>query len=228
MNMYVYLDMDGEEMHRQAWYSWEPYFEWILFFLVESIVQVTEAAFQCLFDLCLNVSVYWMFHSSDNSLSVQLFCCYLQICLISFEYHKGFVLLIIHWQWGTVENQTLRQKRRLQFSYCEISISISRLSPDMTNYRVCYMSGTEGAARGKGAAHPSGAPELIPGFEWGSCYSIFSFMCCYVDHRLCVVSFYFGHGVICPSIFDVLNAPLVCSTLFLCKYCCTSCFRWAL
>ena len=85
----------------------------------------------------------------------------------------------------------------------------------MTNYRVCYMSGTAGAARGKEAAYPSGAPELIPGFEWGSCYSIFSFMCCYVDHRLCVVvSFYFGHGVICPSIFDVLNAPLVCSTLF--------------
>jgi hypothetical protein len=156
-----------------------------------------------------------MFHSSDNSLSVQLFCCYLQICLISFEYHKGFVLLIIHWQWGTVENQTLRQKRRLQFFYCEISISISRLSPDMTNYRVCYMSGTAGDARGKEAAYPSGAPELIPGFEWGSCYSIFSFMCCYVDHRLCVVvSFYFGHGVICPSIFYVLKAPLVCSTLF--------------
>jgi hypothetical protein len=77
------------------------------------------------------------------------------------------------------------------------------------------MSDTAGVARGKGAAYPSGAPELIPDFEWGSCYSIFSFMCCYVDHRLCVVvSFYFGHGVICPSIFDVLNAPLVCSTLF--------------
>jgi hypothetical protein len=40
-------------------------------------------------------------------------------------------------------------------------------------------------------------------------------VCCYVDHRLCVVVFfYFGHVVICPSIFDVLNAPLVCSTLF--------------
>ena len=77
------------------------------------------------------------------------------------------------------------------------------------------MSDTAGAARGKGAAYPSGAPELFPGFEWDSCYSIFGFMRCYVDHRLCVVSFYFGHGVICPSIFDVLNAPLVCSTLFM-------------
>jgi hypothetical protein len=26
-------------------------------------------------------------------------------------------------------------------------------------------------------AYPSGAPEFIPGFQWGSCYSIFSFMC---------------------------------------------------
>ena len=84
----------------------------------------------------------------------------------------------------------------------------------MTNYRVCYMSDTAGAAREKGAASRSEAPELIPGFEWGSCNSIFSCMCCYVDQRLCVVvSFYFGHGVFCPSIFDVLNAPLVCSTL---------------
>jgi hypothetical protein len=88
------------------------------------------------------------------------------------------------------------------------------------------MSDTAGVARGKGAAYPSGAPELIPDFEWGSCYSIFSFMCCYVDHRLCVVvSFYFGHGVICPSIFDVLNAPLVWFNSFLCKYFSTSCFR---
>jgi hypothetical protein len=76
------------------------------------------------------------------------------------------------------------------------------------------MSDTAGAARGKGAAYPSGAPELFRGFEWGSCYSIFSFMRCYVDHCLCVVvSFYFDHGVICPSIFDVLNAPfLFCLT----------------
>ena len=92
----------------------------------------------------------------------------------------------------------------------------------MTNYRVCYMSDTAGAARGKGATYPSGAPELIPGFEWGSCYSIFNFMRCYVDHRLCVVSFYYGHGVICPSIFE---CPLGMFNSFSCKYFCTSCFR---
>ena len=30
---------------------------------------------------------------------------------------------------------------------------------------------------GAGTAYPSGAPKFTPGFEWDSCYSIFSFMC---------------------------------------------------
>jgi len=28
--------------------------------------------------------------------------------------------------------------------------------------------------------YPSGAPEFIPDFQWGPCYSIFSFICMYV------------------------------------------------
>jgi len=34
-----------------------------------------------------------------------------------------------------------------------------------------------GATNGAGTAYPSRAPEFTPGFEWDSCYSIFSFMC---------------------------------------------------
>jgi hypothetical protein len=34
-----------------------------------------------------------------------------------------------------------------------------------------------GATSGAGTAYPSGARGFIPGFYWGSCYSIFSFMC---------------------------------------------------
>ena len=30
---------------------------------------------------------------------------------------------------------------------------------------------------GEETADPSGAPEFTPALEWGSCYSIFSFMC---------------------------------------------------
>ena len=33
-----------------------------------------------------------------------------------------------------------------------------------------------GATNGAGTAYPSEAPELTPGFLWGSCYSIFSFI----------------------------------------------------
>ena len=33
-------------------------------------------------------------------------------------------------------------------------------------------------------AYPSGASEFTPGFEWSSCYSIFSFMCMFVDRCL--------------------------------------------
>jgi len=98
----------------------------------------------------------------------------------------------------------------------------------MTNYRVCYMSGTAGAVRGREAAYPSGAPELIPGFEWGSCYSIFSFMCCYVDHRLCVVVSLFWPWCYLSFDFWCFECPLGMFNSFLCKYLCTSCFRWAM
>ena len=39
------------------------------------------------------------------------------------------------------------------------------------------MINTTGVTNGSGSTYPSGAPELIPDFQWGSCYSIFSFIC---------------------------------------------------
>ena len=36
---------------------------------------------------------------------------------------------------------------------------------------------TTGATSGAGTDYPSGAPKFTPGFLWGLCYSIFSFMC---------------------------------------------------
>ena len=43
--------------------------------------------------------------------------------------------------------------------------------------RICNQINTTGATSGAGTAYPSGAPEFITGFQWGSCYSILSFMC---------------------------------------------------
>ena len=60
---------------------------------------------------------------------------------------------------------------------------------------------TSGATSGAGTAYPSRAHEVIPGFQWGLCYSIFSFMCLFCSWLF--VLFFFGHCVICPfPIYD--------------------------
>ena len=39
-----------------------------------------------------------------------------------------------------------------------------------------------------------------PGFQWGSCYSIFSFIyICFIDRCLSFCTFSFGHCVVCSS-----------------------------
>ena len=43
---------------------------------------------------------------------------------------------------------------------------------------------------GTRTAYPFGAPELTPGFYWGLCYSIFSFLCS-------VLQIIVGHFVLC-------------------------------
>ena len=46
-------------------------------------------------------------------------------------------------------------------------------------------------------------------YLWGSCYSIFSFMCnCFVDHCLSLYTFSFGHYVVCPSSIYGFRLPL--------------------
>ena len=43
---------------------------------------------------------------------------------------------------------------------------------------------------GAGTAYPSGAPEFTSGFQWGSCYSIFSFICMFC-WKLFVLLYFF-------------------------------------
>ena len=69
-------------------------------------------------------------------------------------------------------------------------------------------------------AYPSGAPEFTPGFQWGSCYSIFSFICMFC-RSLFVLLYFFFWPLCCLFFFDIwiLIAPLVSSN--------TSCqFLW--
>jgi hypothetical protein len=44
---------------------------------------------------------------------------------------------------------------------------------------------------GAGTAYPSGAPDFTPDFKWGSCYSIFSFMCMFCRSLFVLLSFFF-------------------------------------
>ena len=45
------------------------------------------------------------------------------------------------------------------------------------HHQVCNKSNTTGNICGVVPAYTSGAPEFTPGFQWGSCCSIFSFLC---------------------------------------------------
>ena len=47
-----------------------------------------------------------------------------------------------------------------------------------------------------------GAPEFIPGILWSKCCLIFSFLCFFFSRLLFfILSFSFGHCVVCPSIY---------------------------
>ena len=52
---------------------------------------------------------------------------------------------------------------------------------------VLYIPLTSGA----GTAYPSGAPDFTPSFEWGSCYSIFSFICTFCRSLFVLLYFFF-------------------------------------
>ena len=58
-----------------------------------------------------------------------------------------------------------------------------------------------------GTAYPSGAPEFIPGFLWGSCCSIFIFLCCVLQIIVCYF-LHFGHCIICPASIYGFCLPL--------------------
>ena len=54
----------------------------------------------------------------------------------------------------------------------------------------------------RGTTHPSKPHEFIPCFKWGSCYSIFSFMCMFCG-SLFVLLFFFSWQLCCLFFFDL-------------------------
>ena len=85
------------------------------------------------------------------------------------------------------------------------------LSSFVTYHRVCSQINTTGVTSGAGTACPSGAPDFTPGFYWGLCYSIFSFICMFC--RSLFVLLYFFFWPCCLFFFDIwiLITPLVSS-----------------
>ena len=89
----------------------------------------------------------------------------------------------------------------------------------MTYHRVCNWSNTTDITSGSGTAYPSGAPEFTPGFQWGSCCSMFRFLCRVLQIVVCpFISFCEegGRGIMLSVLhrFTVMITPLVSSNSF--------------
>ena len=79
------------------------------------------------------------------------------------------------------------------------TFQISLLSSFMTYHRVCNQIKTTGVASEAETANPSRAPVLGPGCQWGSCYSIFSFICMFCRSLFVLLYFCLGQCVVCSS-----------------------------
>ena len=72
----------------------------------------------------------------------------------------------------------------------------------MCLHRICKQSNMTGATSIAETSHPSGAPEVTPGFQWCFCYSIFSFLCKILQIVVCPFVL-FVLLLCCMSFFDL-------------------------
>ena len=79
------------------------------------------------------------------------------------------------WRWATI-NWHVKTKA-LQYNRHKLN----QYKPDPCVTRLTPWGATSGA----GNAYPSGAYEFTPGFQWGSCYSICSFLCRFLYIVVC-------------------------------------------
>ena len=85
------------------------------------------------------------------------------------------------------------------------------LSSFMTYHRVCNQINTTGVTSGAGTAYTSVVPEFTTSFQWGSCYSIFSFICMFC--RSLFVLLYLFFWPLCCLFF---SQPEMMGTLLIC------------
>ena len=90
------------------------------------------------------------------------------------------------------------------------------LSSLMTYHRVCNQRNTTGATSETGTAYPSRAPTFTRGFQWGSPYSICSFLCSVLQIAVCpFVLFLLAIVLSVPLRFTDSDYPFGIFTLFL-------------
>ena len=100
--------------------------------------------------------------------------------------------------------------------YVPLFVSASRsFFSFVTYHRVCNKINTTRVTSGAGTAYPSGEPEFTTGFQWGSCYSIFSLICMFCWSLFVLLYFFFWP--LCCLFFDIriLITPLVFSNLYI-------------
>ena len=110
-----------------------------------------------------------------------------------------------------------------QCNYLIVTMQYPVLSSFMTYHRVCNQSNTTGDNSRAGSAYPSETTEFTTGFHWGSCYSIFSFVCRGLQ-SLFVFLFFFFWSLCCLSFFFW---SLCCLSFLFWSLCCLS-FFWSL
>ena len=109
-------------------------------------------------------------------------------CIHRFE---TFTVVIMSWLTAT---EYLCHKWQRICSTCRKQFSV--LSFFIT-WLITGICNKMGATSGAEHAYPSEAPEFNPDVLRGSCCSIFSFLCSFLD---CCLSLSLGHCVVCPSL----------------------------
>ena len=91
------------------------------------------------------------------------------------------------------------------------------LSLLMIYHQVCNQINKTGATSGAGNTYPSVTPEYTPGFQWGTCYSIFSSMCMFCRSLFVLLSFFFW-PLCCLPFYDLpIPITLLVSSTSSCK-----------
>ena len=104
-------------------------------------------------------------------------------------------------------NRSYQKQVQKDFKRCRKHFPV--LSSFMTYHQVCDQINTTGATSRAGTAYPSGTPT----FQWGSCCSIFRFVCI-CCRSLFVLLYFFFWPLCCLFFFDmrILITSLVSSS----------------